>query len=136
MVAMHGRLMLPALMLALAIAPATAGCVGCATGLYEGVLTEQAGDLVVVPEGGGRGERVKWPSGYGVHKDGDALVIADFFGSVKARRSGRRQASFRMWMQARRCLAALLSQKETSSDKLPRSRRWQRERDKAARAVL
>ena len=85
MVAMHGRLMLPALMLALAIAPATAGCVGCATGLYEGVLTEQAGDLVVVPEGGGRGERVKWPSGYGVHKDGDALVIADFFGSVKAR---------------------------------------------------
>ena len=82
---MTGRPMLSALILALALAPGAAGCAGCATGLYEGVLTEQAGDLVVVPEGGGRGERVKWPPGYGVHKDGDALVIADFFGSVKAR---------------------------------------------------
>src|SRR6478672_1231050 len=61
------------------------------------------------------------------------------FGSVNARRSERRRASFRMWIQALRCLAALLSQKETSSGKLPRSRRWQREKDNTActaRAVL
>jgi hypothetical protein len=82
---MIGRPMLLALILALALAPGAAGCVSCAAALYEGVLTEQAGDLVVVPEGGGRGERVKWPSGLGVHKDGDTLVIADFLGSVKAR---------------------------------------------------
>jgi hypothetical protein len=82
---MRARTLLPALVLALALAPGTAGCMACAAALYEGVLTEHAGDLVVVPEGGGRGERVKWPSGYGVHKDGDTLVIADFFGSVKAR---------------------------------------------------
>jgi hypothetical protein len=74
-----------ALILALALAPGAAGCGGCAAALYEGVLTEQAGDLVVMPGGGGRGERVKWPSGIGVHQDGDTLVIADFFGSVKAR---------------------------------------------------
>ena len=33
------------------------------------------------------------------------------FGSVKARRSADRRASFRMWFQARRCLAAPCSQK-------------------------
>jgi hypothetical protein len=80
-----GRSILSALVLALVLAPGAAGCGGCAVALYEGALTEQAGDLVVVPEGGGRAERVKWPSGFGVHKDGDTLVIADFFGSVKAR---------------------------------------------------
>lgn len=82
---MTGRSILSALVLALALAPGVAGCGGCAVALYEGVLTEQAGDLVVMPEGGGRAERVKWPSGLGVRKDGGTLVIADFFGSVKAR---------------------------------------------------
>jgi len=82
---MTARSISSALILALVLAPGAAGCVGCATGLYEGVLTEQAGDLVMVPEGGGRVERVKWPPGYGVHKDGVTLVIADIFGSVKAR---------------------------------------------------
>jgi hypothetical protein len=47
------------------------------------------------------------------------------FGSVKVRRSERRRASFRIWLRALKCLEALLSQKRTSSDKLPRSRRWQ-----------
>jgi hypothetical protein len=82
---MTGRSILAALILGLALLPGAAGCGGCATGLYEGVLTEQAGDLVVVPDGGRRGEQVKWPSGLGLHRDGDTLVIADFFGSVKAR---------------------------------------------------
>jgi hypothetical protein len=82
---MTGRSMLSALILALAVGPGAAGCMSCAAALYEGVLTEQTGDLVVVPVDGGRAERVKWPSGLGVHKDGDTLVIADFFGSVKAR---------------------------------------------------
>src|ERR1700730_18180975 len=54
------------------------------------------------------------------------------FGSVKVRRSERRRASFRIWLQARQCLEALLSQKRNSSDKLPLSRRWQRENDKTA----
>ena len=36
---------------------------------------------------------------------------------------GAQAGSFRMWIQALRCLAALLSQKETSFGKLPRSRR-------------
>jgi UDP-3-O-[3-hydroxymyristoyl] glucosamine N-acyltransferase len=54
------------------------------------------------------------------------------FGSVKALRSERRRASFRMWIQALKCLAALLSQKKISSGRLPRSRRWQREKDNTA----
>jgi hypothetical protein len=74
-----------AFLLLVAVLPGTSGCSGCAAALYEGVLTEQAGDLVVVPEGGGPGERVHWPSGLGVRKEGDTLVVADFFGSVKAR---------------------------------------------------
>jgi hypothetical protein len=80
-----GRSILSVLILALALAPGAAACGGCPTGLYEGVLTEQAGDLVVVPDGGGRAERVKWPSGLRVHEDGETLVVSDFFGSVKAR---------------------------------------------------
>ena len=45
------------------------------------------------------------------------------FGSVKARRSADRRASFRMWFQARRCLAAPCSQKAILADKPQRSRR-------------
>jgi hypothetical protein len=82
---MRTRSLVLAAVLALAVAPGAAGCTACAAALYEGVLTEQAGDLVLMPEGGGRAERVRWPGGFGVHKDGDTLVIADLLGSVKAR---------------------------------------------------
>ena len=42
-----------------------------------------------------------------------------------------RRASFRMWFQAK-VLGSTLGQKETSSGKLPRSRRWQREKSNTA----
>src|SRR5450755_3959698 len=54
------------------------------------------------------------------------------FGSVKARRSERRRASFRTWLQALKCLEAPLRQKKTSSDKVPHSKRWQGEKDRTA----
>jgi predicted RNA-binding protein len=74
-----------AFLLLVAVVPGTSGCSGCPAALYEGVLTEQAGELVVVPEGGGAGEQVLWSDGLGVRKEGDTLVVADFFGSIKAR---------------------------------------------------
>jgi hypothetical protein len=73
------------LLFVLAITPGAAGCGGCPAALSEGVLTEQSGDLVVAPPGGGRPERVIWPAGLGVREDGDTLVVSDIFGSVKAR---------------------------------------------------
>ena len=73
------------LLFTMAVAPGAAGCSGCPAEPYEGTLTEQAGDLVVAPEGDGRGQRVIWPDGYGVRKDGDTLVVTDIFGSVKER---------------------------------------------------
>ena len=82
---MHRRSLGLVFLLLVAVVPGAAGCSGCPAALYEGILTEQAGDLVVVREDGARGERVIWPGGYGVRKDGDTLVVADFFGSVKAR---------------------------------------------------
>jgi hypothetical protein len=81
----RSRSLLSALVFVIAIAPGTAGCSGCPAALYEGVLTEQAGDLVVAPASGGPAERVIWPAGLGVRQDGDTLVVSDIFGSVKAR---------------------------------------------------
>ena len=63
----------------------------CAAALLTGVLSEQAGELVVVPDGGGApfAERVNWPAGYGVRREGDSLVVVNLFGWVVAREGDR-----------------------------------------------
>jgi hypothetical protein len=75
----------PLLVLAIAVAPATGCEQACPAALLTGVLSEQAGELVVIPEGGGPVERVNWPFGYVLHEDGGTLVVTDLVGTVKAR---------------------------------------------------
>ena len=56
---------------------------GCPAALLEGVLAEEAGDLVVVADE--FVERVDWGSaGYHVRRDGDELVAGQLLG-IKAR---------------------------------------------------
>ena len=74
------------LLLVLLAAVVAGGCAqGCPTGLFAGVLTEQDGDLVVIPAGGGPAKRINWPSGHAVRRDGETLVVTDVFGRVVAR---------------------------------------------------
>lgn len=74
------------LVLALTAVVASGRCSqACPTALLVGVLTEQTGELVVIPEGRAPAERVNWPSGYGVRPDGDSLVVTDVFGREVAR---------------------------------------------------
>jgi UDP-3-O-[3-hydroxymyristoyl] glucosamine N-acyltransferase len=63
---------------------------------------------------------------------GGQAAMAGIFGSVKVRKSERRRGSFRTWLQALKCLEALLSLKETSFDKLSCSRGCQGEKDNTA----
>jgi hypothetical protein len=67
---------------------ATGGCesaLSCPNALLSGVLVEQAGELVVQPESGGRLEHLQWPLGYAVRRDGNRLAIADPEGAIVAR---------------------------------------------------
>ena len=79
------RWVLPALLL---LVVASSGCVpgpqACPAALLTGVLVEQAGELVVQPEGGGPLERVIWPSGFAVRRDGNRLALVDPTGEVVA----------------------------------------------------
>jgi hypothetical protein len=75
------------LVLALAVMSATlsGGCAqGCPTALLTGVLAEDAGELVVVDDGG-EARRVTWPGGHSVRADGDTLVLTNTLGGVVAR---------------------------------------------------
>lgn len=74
-----------ALMLVGAAVTTTVGCGGCPTALLVGELAEESGTLVVVGADGGPSERIIWPFGYGVRKDGGELVLIDLSGAVKAR---------------------------------------------------
>jgi len=82
---MRVRSLPPVLVLAIAVATATERQQACPAALLTGVLSEQAGELVVIPEGGGPVERVNWPFGYVLREDGDTLVVTDLFGTVTAR---------------------------------------------------
>ncbi|MEP7379401.1 MAG: hypothetical protein ABI725_07575 [Chloroflexota bacterium] len=80
------------LLLILAVVAATifGGCEqACPAALLTGLLSEQAGELVVIPDGGGPPERVNWPAGHAVRRDGDSLVVVNIFGWVVAREGDR-----------------------------------------------
>lgn len=69
------------LILAVAAAIVFGGCEqACAAALLTGLLSEQAGELVVIPDGGGAPERVNWPAGHAVRREGDSLVVVNLFG--------------------------------------------------------
>jgi len=57
----------------------------CPAGLFSGTLTEQAGELIVIPADTGTAERVNWPDGYTVRNEGGTLVVVNEFGSAVAR---------------------------------------------------
>jgi hypothetical protein len=79
------KAVLAAAALALSIVSSVSGCeMGCPTGLAEGVLVADGGNLVLEATTGQR-STVVWPSGYSIRPDGDKLVLADRFGSIKAR---------------------------------------------------
>ena len=72
------------------LASSIAGCSrGCAAALLTGQLSEQSSELVVVPEGGGPAEHVRWPDGYRVRDDAGTLVVTDVLGRVRARDGDR-----------------------------------------------
>ena len=72
-----------------AIGGGTAGCaLGCNTALATGVVAASGSDLVLTDETG-VAHPVAWPDGYGVRRDGDALVLIDRFGTVRARLGDR-----------------------------------------------
>jgi hypothetical protein len=77
---------LPLLAFALAaVAGSSAGCtLGCPTALATGTVAASGSDLILLDETGAP-EQLVWPDGYGVRRDGDALVLTDRFGTVKAR---------------------------------------------------
>ena len=85
---MDMRSALSALALVFAVATGAGACAlgghGCPAALLTGVLVEQAGDLFVQPESGGALERVIWPSGYAVRRDGNRLAITDSSGRAVA----------------------------------------------------
>ena len=61
----------------------------CPAALLTGTLSEQADELVVIRDGGGAPERVNWPAGYAVRRQGDNLVVVNLFGWVVAREGDR-----------------------------------------------
>lgn len=74
-------------MLALSLAaglPSGMAACGCPAALLSGELVAQGGELAV-DVGAVEAQRVKWPFGYGVRKDGDTLVLTNIFGAVEAR---------------------------------------------------
>ena len=82
---MGSRSALAALALALAVATGANGCAqGCPSALLTGVLVEQEGDLFVQPESGGGLERVIWPSGFAIRRDGNRLAVTDPSGRAVA----------------------------------------------------
>ena len=79
------KAVLGAAALALSIVSSVSGCeMGCPTALAEGVLVADGKNLVLEAPTGPR-NTVVWPSGYSVGVDGGTLVLADRFGSIKAR---------------------------------------------------
>ena len=72
-----------ALSLVLSLPWALAGC-GCPAALLSGELVAQ-GEELGVDVGANQVERVKWPFGYGVRRDGAILVLTNIMGSVEAR---------------------------------------------------
>jgi hypothetical protein len=68
-----------ALLLAAALAPSCAACMGCATALLEGTLVADGhGDLAV--RAGDNVVPVEWPDGVGVGHEGDQLVLTNLLG--------------------------------------------------------
>ena len=79
------KAVLAAAALVLSIVSSVSGCeMGCPTALAEGVLVADGTNLVLEAPSGQR-NTVVWPSGYRVRADADKLVLADRFGSIKAR---------------------------------------------------
>ena len=79
------RAVLAAAVLALSIVSSVSGCeMACPLALAEGVLVADGTNLVLEAPTGQR-NTVVWPSGYSVRVDGDTLVLADRFGTIKAR---------------------------------------------------
>jgi hypothetical protein len=81
------RSLLPALVFLFVCLPVgIAGC-GCPSALLSGELVAVDEELGVQPGFGGvEGvERVKWPFGYSVRRDGDVLVLTNIVGGVEAR---------------------------------------------------
>lgn len=74
------------LVIALLFAGGTAGCsTACPAALFEGVLTRQGDDLVVVSQGGNV-EPVAWSqSGHGIRSEGGKLVVTEWGVLTKAR---------------------------------------------------
>jgi hypothetical protein len=79
------RLIASAALLAVGLATAGAGCVGCPAALLAGELVEQGDELVIVVSEADPAERIIWPFGYSVRSDGERLVLTDLLGGVKAR---------------------------------------------------
>ena len=83
--------------LVLTVVSGGTGCAqACPAALLTGVLTEEAGESVVIPDGGGPSERIVWPFGHSVGRDGDDVVVTNWFGQVVAQRvteSGSAEAS-------------------------------------------
>ena len=76
--------------LVLTVVSGGSGCAqGCPAALLTGVLTEEAGEAVVIPDGGGPSERIIWPSGHSVGRDGDDVVVTNMLGEVVAREGDR-----------------------------------------------
>jgi hypothetical protein len=78
-----------AAMLAVSAVGSVAGCeMGCPTALAEGVLVAIGQDLVLRATTG-ETNAIAWPSGYSVRQESGRLVLADRFGTVKARDGDR-----------------------------------------------
>jgi hypothetical protein len=79
-------------MLAAVVAGGSVACtMGCPTALATGTVAVSGSDLVLLDDTG-TPEPFVWPDGYGVRRDGDALVLTDRFGTVKARVGDRIEA--------------------------------------------
>jgi hypothetical protein len=77
---------LAAVAMALLVSLSVMGCTsGCPASLLEGTLVAADGELVVEQDPAGVAIHVQWPFGVGVHEDSGELVVADAFGTVKAR---------------------------------------------------
>jgi hypothetical protein len=78
-----------AAMLAASAAGSVAGCeMACPTALAEGVLVPNGHELVLRATTG-ETNAIAWPSGYRVREESGRLVLADRFGTVKAREGDR-----------------------------------------------